>query len=227
MCFSATASLTSGVILLGAGAYTCWRVPQPRQKLIATIPFMFGLQQIAEGGVWLSLDSGTSARVEHASILIFALFAYALWPLIIPWMMLAVETSRTRRYILLALAAGGSLVGVTLLRFLIGQPISASKHLGGIAYHFHAPDYAFAGLAIYLLATCGAMMISSLKIMRTTGAAILLAAIVSHWIHYETFASTWCFFSALISMMIIVSYARDRAEVSIVAKPNRVEPAHR
>lgn len=211
--------MTSGAILLSAGAYTAWQVPDRRQKLIATIPIMFGLQQLAEGGVWLSLGSGVSARVEHASILVFALFAYALWPLIIPWMMFAVETSLARRYALIALAAGGSFVGAVLLKYLITQPITASEHSGGIIYHFSAPDHAQAGLAIYVLATCGAMMISSIKIMRMTGLAILFAAGAVYFIHHETFASTWCFFAAMISTMIIVHYARERSAAGEALEP--------
>ena len=54
MCFSATASFTAGVLLLGAGALTVRSARSPRELPLAAIPRLFSIQQLIEGVVWLT-----------------------------------------------------------------------------------------------------------------------------------------------------------------------------
>jgi hypothetical protein len=55
MCFSPGASFTLGAALLVTGAASLKEVKRPRQVLLAGIPVLFGIQQIIEGFMWLSL----------------------------------------------------------------------------------------------------------------------------------------------------------------------------
>lgn len=55
MCFSATASFTAGGALLLIGAITTTRVTKSVEMPFAMIPVLFGLQQIIEGVLWLTL----------------------------------------------------------------------------------------------------------------------------------------------------------------------------
>jgi len=51
MCFSATASFASGVLLSTVGAATIRENKEPSRRLFAAIPMVFGLQQLSEGFV--------------------------------------------------------------------------------------------------------------------------------------------------------------------------------
>ena len=58
MCFSATASFTAGALLIALGSVTVSLAAAPRERPFAAIPLLFGLQQLIEGGIWLSLQNG-------------------------------------------------------------------------------------------------------------------------------------------------------------------------
>lgn len=55
MCFSAAASFAGGVIICSIGVATLRKVDKPSQIVFASIPLFFGIQQLIEGVVWLSL----------------------------------------------------------------------------------------------------------------------------------------------------------------------------
>ena len=55
MCFSATASFTAGAGLLIVGAVAARRARQPAELPFALIPALFGVQQLIEGAIWLTL----------------------------------------------------------------------------------------------------------------------------------------------------------------------------
>ena len=56
MCFSATASFTAGFGLLAIGAITASRINRPAELPFALIPALFGVQQLIEGGLWLTFS---------------------------------------------------------------------------------------------------------------------------------------------------------------------------
>jgi hypothetical protein len=55
MCFSAGASFAGGIIITGIGVATIREVHKPSQMVFASIPVFFGVQQVMEGCLWLTL----------------------------------------------------------------------------------------------------------------------------------------------------------------------------
>ena len=55
MCFSPEASFAGGIIISAIGVATVRKVHNPTQIVFASIPLFFGIQQIAEGFVWITL----------------------------------------------------------------------------------------------------------------------------------------------------------------------------
>ena len=80
MCFSTTASLTTAAILIPAGLYCIKSAKQLDNPYwaIAMLPFIFGLQQLLEGGVWFSLENGNTSNA-HLFSLGFVLFSHLFW----------------------------------------------------------------------------------------------------------------------------------------------------
>ena len=81
MCFSPEASFAAGGTLIPVGAYclrAAWRADRPLLPL-AAMPALYGVQQVAEGFVWLGLGAGDPARVRSAAR-VYLFFALALWP---------------------------------------------------------------------------------------------------------------------------------------------------
>ncbi len=77
MCFSAEASFGLSGVLVPAGIYCCVRSVLRHNFLflpLAVIPIVFGVQQCAEGLVWVGINRSDSDLVE-ASSLTFLFFA--------------------------------------------------------------------------------------------------------------------------------------------------------
>ena len=52
MCFSANASFGAGVFLTSIGVIATKNISNKKQILFASIPILFGIQQITEGFLW-------------------------------------------------------------------------------------------------------------------------------------------------------------------------------
>jgi len=55
MCFSASVSFGASALLTTCGALSIRKAQGPAQKLFASTPFFFGIQQFSEGCIWLAL----------------------------------------------------------------------------------------------------------------------------------------------------------------------------
>ena len=57
MCFSATASFGASAVLGAIGIIAVAKAKTKPQRLFATIPLIFAVQQLTEGLLWLSLKN--------------------------------------------------------------------------------------------------------------------------------------------------------------------------
>ena len=55
MCFSANASFIAGATISAIGVVTLKKVKAPSQIVFASIPLIFGVQQLSEGVLWLTI----------------------------------------------------------------------------------------------------------------------------------------------------------------------------
>ena len=92
MCFSATASFTAGVALLGLGTLTLRRASSVAELPYAAIPALFGLQQLVEGGLWLTFANNTP-HLNSILTHIYSLFSHVLWPVFVPIAVLLLDGS--------------------------------------------------------------------------------------------------------------------------------------
>ena len=107
MCFSAAASFGASAILSGVGILATRQVTEPKQRAFAAIPFIFAIQQLTEGFVWLSLTQASWAEWTRPSSFIFLFFAEVLWPMWVPFAMLLLEKDqRTRRVLRIIFGLG-------------------------------------------------------------------------------------------------------------------------
>ena len=96
MCFSATASFTSGAALLIVGVVTARRARRPAELPFALIPTLFGLQQLIEGAIWLTLPD-KAPLLNTVLTTVYSLFSHVLWPAYVPVAVLLIEPVRWRR----------------------------------------------------------------------------------------------------------------------------------
>lgn len=203
MCFSAGASFAGGAVITAIGLYTVRKNSDPSRRLFAAIPLVFGVQQISEGFVWVALQSpGHDLMLTIASYL-FLFAAVVLWPFYLPLSVMLMEKEKNLRRVLVPFFVAGFIVslyyGVRLMTYEI-EPIISSHH---IKYTGNFPQrlalIAFAG---YAAATLIPFFISSVRRMWLVGLLMAVSCLITGIFYKEYLTSVWCFFAALISIVI-------------------------
>src|SRR5690348_2717466 len=131
MCFSATASFTAGAALVTIGTIAQLKTTTPQQRLVAAIPFLFGVQQLCEGILWLTFANDNLKFLEIPAMYGFLFFAQVVWPAYVPFSMWAIETHPGRKKWLRNLSIFGSLISLILLVYLFIFP----SHANAECYH--------------------------------------------------------------------------------------------
>ena len=204
MCFSATASFVAGTSLSAIGVATIRKVERPSELPFALIPLLFGIQQLAEGVLWLAL--GRDAPALRAVMTYgYSAFSHVLWPIYIPFALYLLESTPWRKRALLVFQAAGLVVGLYLLFFLITSPLVAQSDAHHIVRHivYVSPHFFLAPvMLLYLAATCASGFVSSHPFARLFGMLSLGAFIASYLVYARALVSIWCFFAAVLSITI-------------------------
>jgi hypothetical protein len=214
MCFSATASFVAGISLTAFGLFTVKMAQRKEEVPFATIPLLFGFQQLIEGMLWLSFQN--DMRILNSSMTyLFTFFSHVLWPIFIPYAIGLMEIVPWRIKAILAFRYIGGAVGLYLLYFIVRFPITSEIH-GHVVYifpDFHKPPI----LALYVAATCVSAFFSSHKFINIFGILTLILFFVAYWFYTEAFFSVWCFFAAILSFLIYLhfKFANRREAVSV------------
>ena len=213
MCFSATASLVSGTALCAVGVVTIRMTSRRAEIALAMIPLLFGIQQLTEGMIWLSFQNN-SLLPNTTLTFVYSLFSHVLWPIFIPFAVGLSETVPWRKKALGACQVAGVAVGLYLLYFIVQFPVTSEVLGNHIAYespHF----YIVAVMFLYLIATCASGLFSSSRIIQIFGALSLATFMAAYAIHVATFVSVWCFFAAILSLVVYYYFRQARSRALI------------
>jgi hypothetical protein len=197
MCFSAEASFAASGVL-AASSVAISRVPKEKAGIpLSLFPAVFATHQFIEGVLWLNHDGVLPDAYQSVAVYAYALIAYVLWPVFVPFAAYLLETDRQRRLIILACQALGLGVGLALLVSFVRTPVYVSADCCSLSYHVDAPDLV---IAPYLVAVAVPFLTSSRKSLVLFGLAVagscVAAAILAT---ATTFPSVWCFFAACLS----------------------------
>jgi hypothetical protein len=88
-------------------------------------------------------------------------------------------------------------------------PPAASIRAGHIVYTGE-PRISLATGVSYLIATAGALLLSSRRAVALLGAIVLAGSVIAYLFYWEAFASVWCFFAAAGSAVLVVHFERLR-----------------
>lgn len=203
MCFSPEASFAGGIIIAAVGIATIKKVHKPSQIIFASIPLFFGIQQIAEGFLWLSLPYPEYMILQKVFTYIFLSMAVVIWPMMIPLSVLFMEKNKSRKRVLWVLLGVGTTLSlyytICLMIFNVNPQIM-SYH---IQYNTSFPkSIALAIFATYLIATITPLFVSSIKRTHLLGILMFLSCLVTAIFFTQFLTSVWCFFAALISGVI-------------------------
>lgn len=212
MCFSPQASFGAAAILSVLGVAALKQKPLSKISLIAAIPLVFGIQQALEGFVWIVLQrNDTTSLLYSFSVYGFLFFAAIWWPLYIPITLWYIESnSQNKKLLLYPIAAGVLVVAVASLNLALGGLYAEiiDHHIVYQSYtQFPYSNFLYyLGLLNYLIATAGALFISTIPHTWIMGLLVIGAFATAHLWYYYAFGSVWCFFAALCSALILFMF---------------------
>lgn len=220
MCFSATASFVASGMIGAVGLATLGHVRQPRALLFAAVPLLFALHQFTEGFVWLGLNGRIGpVALEHVTFL-FMLYAHGILPFLMPLAVLLMEPPGGRRRAIFGFVMIGAMVCAWMVYGLIAFESHSSIENHSIAYRNPVTGNLVVSL-LYVLATCGALLLSSHRVVRWYGVLNVIGLTGAQLVKAYAFASVWCFYAAVLSIVI---YWHFRCMDIDVAEPNSPSP---
>lgn len=211
MCFSATANFVGSGVLGAVGVGTFTKVKHRRELLFAALPTLFAIHQFIEGFVWLGLDGILSPKVTHNMGAAFMLYAQGLLPYLLPLSVLLFEPNvKSRRRMLPFLVLGGVLA-LYILWALTAFPTEVYVRGNSIVYINQATNNIVVAV-LYVVATCGSLFFSKIKMMVVFGAANLAILLAVMEFKRYAFTSLWCAYAAVASAIILAYFWRSAAE---------------
>ena len=230
MCFSATASFGASAVLGVVGIIAVAKAKTNPQRLFATIPLIFAMQQLTEGFLWLSLKDPELASSQSLLTYIYLVFAMAVWPLWVPLTIRLLEKDARSKRIMNVLVGIGAFVAICVVLVLSLYPVQVMTQIclscpfsstPSINQHLHY-EFTFppvpkglivAFTVLYILATIITPFISSIKKMKWLGFVFLASYLFAVILYNNFVVSVWCFFAALLSFVvlwIIIDLRRNR-----------------
>ena len=203
MCFSATASFSAAVVLATIGVVSVKKTTHKRQVLFACIPFMFGVQQFAEGLLWLTIPKQDYFVLQKIATCIYLFFAHVLWPLWVPIAIMLMDKINVRTFVQKTSVFIGISVSIFSAYCLINFDVTSTidgHHINYILGYSAIMNNFW--IFLYALATIVPPFFSHIKRMWVLGITILISYLITQLFYENYTLSVWCFFSSIISIMI-------------------------
>ena len=211
MCFSMEASFAAGVMLLPAGGYCLQAAMRKRRSFLplAMVPIAFGVQQIAEGFVWLGMEHEHPEYIRPGA-LVFLFFALAFWPFWFSFLTLVSERQPRKKLIFGLLS-----VFTTGWFFILYLPIlTGPESILKVETVHHSIHYEYPTLGIYETVPIMLLRLLYLSVIalpmalgseswgRIPGLALAASAVGTILLFDYAFVSVWCFFGAIMSIYL-------------------------
>jgi hypothetical protein len=211
MCFSATANFVGSGVLGAVGVVTLTKVKHRRELLFASLPVVFAIHQFIEGFVWLGLDGILSPAVAHDMGAAFMLYAQGLLPFLLPLSVLLFEPNATSRRRMLPFLILGGATTLYILWALTAFQLQLSVKGNSIVYINQATNNTAVAL-LYVIATCGSLFFSKIKMMVIFGVANLAILLIVMGVKRYAFTSLWCAYTAIASVIILAYFWRSQED---------------
>jgi hypothetical protein len=205
MCFSATANFVGSGVLGAVGVVTLTRVKHRREVLFATLPILFAIHQFIEGFVWLGLDGILSPAVTHDMGAAFMLYAQGLLPFLLPLSVFLFEPNQESRQRMLPFLVLGGATTLYILWALTAYPLQLYLRGNSIVYINQATNNTAVGV-LYVIATCGSLFFSKIRMMVLFGGANLVILLAVMGVKRYAFTSLWCAYAAVASVIILAYF---------------------
>ena len=199
MCFSPQADIVGGVVIGAIGVDAVRHVHKRHGHVaLASLPLLLGFHQVTEAFVWFGLQGHVPHELERVALWVYLLIAFVVLPTFVPLAVLLNEPMLRRRRAMTPLALLGVIVSSVLLAVMVRGPVTVRLRPYHLAYSIALSHGGFI-VALYVLAICGTLLLSSSRRVVVFGVANLVAVAVIAWLTIDGFASVWCGWAAVSS----------------------------
>lgn len=195
---------------------------------VAAIPLIFGMHQITEGVVWTDPDNEHAVRCFAYTAYIFWPLYISLSMALVEWTRRQpeagesessgsshwshwprqIEARMRQRTMVFHVVLAAVLLAVVLADMVETDPNTVKEgNKGRLQYEgWGLENRALTILMsiVYVYTVVGSLVISSLRYSTLFGGLVLVSMIVSVILWENQFPSTWCFFAAILSSMVIL-----------------------
>jgi len=211
----------SGAIMF-VGILTLRKVSTPNEVLFAMLPLLFGLHQFTEGFVWLGVGGDIGKRALEMAAGVFIYYAQGILPFLVPFALWLIEKDGWRKKIIAILSAFGFFLSVYVMYGLATVPSSVSIVNNTLYYYNPWTAHLWVAL-IYVMTTCGSLMLSSSVSIALFGLLNLIGlTLIYLWRPYG-FTSLWCLYAAAISGLLYFYFVERRIRFLQELKEKREE----
>ncbi|MBU2084347.1 MAG: hypothetical protein KJ884_22445 [Gammaproteobacteria bacterium] len=209
MCLSAEVSFIAAAGLIPAGMLSmrqAWRGDR-RYLPLATLPLLFGIQQLAEGVVWVAGSSQNTELIASASLL-YMFFSWLAWPVWIPVSTFALEPARRKPYFLVFVIAGAMLGALQYIPYFAHDGWLNTRFLSHVIVYEGTELLDFVGrreitYAIYVSVVILPLLLSSVRGVRIFGFLAFGVLITTYTFFAYAYVSVFCFGGAVMSSYLV------------------------
>jgi len=203
VCFSAEADLVGGIVISGAGVDALRHLRDRNDIPLAVLPLVFGVHQIIEAFNWWGLDGRVPEGVGTVALWAYLVIALGVLPVLVPGAVYAIEPDLRRRRLVIPFGVVGVVVAAVLMTEMVSGPVGAE-----VAHRYidYSVDLGYGGqiTALYVVATCGPLLMSSRRSLVVFGLLNLAAVVTLALLLSNGVVSLWCAWAAVISLMIVI-----------------------
>ena len=211
----------SGAIGL-VGILTLRKVSTPNEVLFALLPLLFALHQFTEGFVWLGMGGHIGTRALNLAAGIFIYYAQGLLPFLVPLAVWLIEKKQWRKSILGILTLLGLALAIYTMYGLSTIPSSVTV-INDTLFYNNPWTANYYDAIIYIITTCGSLMLSSSISIALFGFLNLLGLTVIFLVRPYGFTSLWCLYAAAISGLLYFHFVERRIKFLQDLKAKREE----
>ncbi|WP_457749775.1 DUF6629 family protein [Sulfurimonas sp.] len=191
------------------GILTLKKVSTPNEVLFALLPLLFALHQLDEAFVWLGMGGYIDMRALNIFTGIFVYYAQGLLPFLVPLSIWLIEKESYKRKLVAILALLGLGLAVYTMYGLAIIPTSVSVVNNTLYYKNPWTENSY-DAGIYILTTCGSLMLSSSISIRLFGFLNVIGLIIIFLFRPYGFTSLWCLYAAAISGLLYFYFVERR-----------------
>ncbi|MFZ5673240.1 MAG: DUF6629 family protein [Pseudomonadota bacterium] len=221
MCLSAEVSFGAAAFLVPAGIAAAVSSAQGERRylMIATLPALFGVQQLVEGMIWTAGHAGDAARVDQYA-LIYMFFTWIVWPIWVPVSAYFIEKGGRRHTILPFIVAGAMLGGLQFIPYFVHADWLTTMFLPwAVRYQdINLVDglvSRWVTYAIYVSIVIVPFLLVRERAIKVFGLLVAAVVVVTYFFFSYAYISVFCFGGAVISVyLLVLSWRKRKAAVA-------------